>query len=340
MCKILTIISCHTDSKIKIDALIHNIKYFMEISDTIAIVNSLDFLHLNLKEKIMEKYFNKNIIFDDVLTDELCYIYKNKYNDVREFDNKKLRDHWINYGKNEKRDFSFKVYNIYFDYKKNDKFINHGKWVYYLNKISCSIYSNIILTNDSFVISQSLIDLKKLIEPNIELVSLLSSYQTRHHYPDFLRIYNLVGIYKIIKYYEMTMPKITDFLSCITKFEINSSDIFDSVKVLYKGSVDFAGSINFDDKYLEDYLYNKNYPVVKIKKLTSNFYEDKNNIPPDFNSNEYKMLHADLVNFADYDLLQHFKNHGIHEGRKYKKNQSCKIPRFLKNYMGLIGFKL
>ena len=336
---ILTIISCHTDSKIRIDALLHNIKYFIEISDTIAIVNSLEFINLNIKEKIMERYFNKNIIFDDILTDELCYIYKKKYNDLSNLSNEQLREHWIHHGKREKRDFSLKVYNIYFDYKINDNFINYGKWLYFLNKINYNVYNNIILTNDSFVITRSLICLKSLIEPNIELVSLLSSYENQYHYPDFLRIYNLVGINKIIKYYEMTMPKITDFLSCITDFEVKSTDIFDSVEVLYKGSDDFKGNIHFDDKYLEDYLYNNNYPVVKVKKLLFNFYEDKN-IPTDFNSNEYKMLNPDLISFADCDALEHFKNHGIHEGRIYKKNQACTLPTFLKNYMSLIGFKL
>ena len=336
---ILSIISCHTDSKIKIDALLHNIKYFMEISDTIAIVNSLEFINLNIKGKIMQEYFNEDIIFNDILTDKLCYIYKIKYNDLSNLNNTQLREHWIRYGKREKRDFSIKVYNIYFDYKINDKFISYGKWLYFLNKINYSSYNNIILTNDSFVITRSLISLKTLIEPNIELVSLLSSYQTQHHYPDFLRIYNLVGINKIIKYYLMTMSKITNFLSCINELEVKSSDIFDSVKVLYKASEDFKGNIHFDDKYLEDYLYNKNYPVVKIKKLLSNFYEDKN-IPTDFNSNEYKMLNADLVSFTDCDALEHFKNQGIHEGRIYKKNKSRILPTFLKNYMNSTGFKL
>jgi hypothetical protein len=339
MNNILTIISCHTDSNIKIDALTHNIKYFMEISDTIAIVNSLEFIHLNIKRKIMERYFNKNIIFDDILTDKLCYIYKKKYNDLRNLSNEQLREHWIRHGKREKRDFSCKVYNIYFDYKINDKFINHGKWLYFLNKINYSIYNNIILTNDSFVITRSLISLKTLIEPSIELVSLLNSYENQYHYPDFLRIYNLVGLNKIIKYYEMTMPKITDFNSCINDFEIKSSDIFDSVKVLYKGTEDFKGNIHFDDKYLEDYLYNKNYPVVKIKKLLTGTFEYKN-IPRDFNSNQYKRLHHDLVSFTDRAAFEHFKNYGMREGRMYKKNQSRTLPTFLKNYMNLSGFNL
>ena len=331
---ILTVISCHTNTNIKINALLHNIKYFMEISNTIAIINSLEF---NIEEKIRNVYCNKNIIFNDVLTDEICYIYKNKYADLYHFNNDQLREHWINHGKEEKRTFSFPVYNIYFDYKQNDKFIAHGKWMHFLKKINYSYYENIILTNDSFIITRSLFDLKELVDPNTELVSLLESYESKHHYPDFLRIYNLIGINKILRYYESNIDNITDFLSVILVFEINSSDIFDNVKVLYKNIDNFDGNIHFINKYTENYLYNKNYPIVKIKKLTFNNYK---NVPDDFDSVEYKSSNPDLIHFSDIDALNHFKNHGIYEGRLYKKNQKNEIPIFLEHYMNLIGFKL
>ena len=74
-----------------------------------------------------------------------------------------MREHWIKYGKSEKRTFSFPVYNFYFDYKQNDKFISHGKWMHFLNKFNYRVYENVILTNDSFIITRSLLDLKSLI---------------------------------------------------------------------------------------------------------------------------------------------------------------------------------
>ena len=334
---ILTVISCHTDSIIKINALLHNLKYFMEISTDIAIVNSSEFINLNLEKKIKDKYFDKNIVFNDIITDELCFAYKNKYADLKNLNNNQLRNHWINIGKKEKRIISVLKNNIYFDYKENDKFICHGKFIYYLNKIDYSNYDNIILTNDSFIITRSLFDFKNLIDKNTELVSLLDSNDIKYHYPDFLRAYNYVGIKKILEYYEKNKKNISDFLSTIINYEINSSELFNDVKILYKNENNYIKNIHYDNDKLEDYLYNKNYPVIKLKKFYGpNTYDGK--LPEDFNPNEYKNLYSDLCNFSDIDALNHFINHGMYEGRYYKKNQICILPKFLENYLILIGF--
>ena len=86
---ILTIISCHTDSDIKIRSLIHNIKYFLEISSHIAIINSDTFRLIKLKEKIQEVY--KSVIINNKLNDEQCYAYKNNYEDLKYLNNYELR---------------------------------------------------------------------------------------------------------------------------------------------------------------------------------------------------------------------------------------------------------
>jgi hypothetical protein len=332
---ILTIISCHTDSDIKIRSLIHNIKYFLEISSHIAIINSDIFRSINLKEKIQEVY--KNVIINNELNDEQCYAYKNKYKDLKNLSNNELREHWSSFGKKENRTFFNSMYNIYFDYIPNDKFVCHGKWIYYLNKIDYINFTNIILTNDSFIITRSLFDFKQLIKPNIELVALLESNQEKHHYPDFLRAYNVSGIKKLLNYYEMNKENITDFLSVVLNYEINSSYIFNNVDVLYKNKNQHDKNIHFDDNLMQDHIYNKNYPVIKIKKILFNDY-DINELPLDFDSKEYKVLNNDLEKFSDEDATKHFLNHGINEGRLHKKNQVNVLPYFLENYLKLIGF--
>lgn len=69
--KNICIISCHTDSQIKIDSLIENIKYFFQLSNKLIIINSLEFENLNLEEKIFEKYPNGEI--------EIYYTENNNY---------------------------------------------------------------------------------------------------------------------------------------------------------------------------------------------------------------------------------------------------------------------
>lgn len=332
---ILTIISCHTDSDIKIRSLIHNIKFFLEISSHIAIINSDTFRLIKLKEKIQEVY--KNVIINNKLNDEQCYAYKNNYEDLKYLNNYELREHWISVGKKENRTFFNSMYNIYFDYIPNNKFVCQGKWVHYLNKIDYNNFTNIILTNDSFVITRSLFDFKQLIQPNIELVALLESYEEKHHYPDFLRAYNVSGIKKILNYYETNKENITDFWSVVVNYEINSSHIFNNVDVLYKNKNEHNKNIHFDDNLMQEYIYNKNYPVIKIKKFAFNKY-DITELPLDFDSKEYKVLNNDLKDISDEDATKHFLNHGVNEGRLYKKDQVNILPYFLENYLKLIGF--
>ena len=152
--------------------------------------------------------------------------------------------------------------------------------------------------------------------PNIELVALLESYEIKHHYPDFLRIYNSTGLSKIIKYYKMNMSKITDFYSVIIHYEVESSHIFDSVKVLYTNPNNFYGNIHFDDEYLKEYLCDKNYPVIKIKKIMSD-------------NNEYKIIHSNIISTSDNNAATYFK-----------KNQQFNMPLFLERYLISIGFKI
>jgi hypothetical protein len=184
-----------------------------------------------------------------------------------------------------------------------------------------------------------LYDLKELIDPTTELVTLLESYQGTHHYPDFLRIYNSSGLNKLMRYIELNKQHITNFLSIIHIYEINSSHIFNSVKILYKNPDKFQENIHFDNKYLEDYLYNKNYPVLKIKKMLSSHYKN-NEIPNDFVANEYRNINSDLSGFSDNEALRHFINNGMKEGRFYKKTQPITLPPFLENYINSNGLNL
>jgi hypothetical protein len=249
--------------------------------------------------------------------------------------NSKLKQHWIQFGKHERK-FPIPIYNIYFDYIKNDKFVCHGKWLYALYKYNYSNYTNVILTNDSIVVTRSLCDFKQLMTPTTEMVALLDSYEIQHHYPDFLRAYNSVGIKTIIDYYEKNKQNISDFDSVIIIYEIQSSHLFSSVSVLFK-SPEKPINIHFDNTCLPDYLYTKQYPVVKIKKLLITQYTA---FPSDFNSTEYKLLNADLTSFTDEDAKLHFINHGMHECRIYKKNQSIHRPACLEHYLKLVGFQI
>lgn len=329
---VLTLLSCHSNSPIKIQAILHNLDFLWEISETIVLINSHEFNGI-LEPKITDK----TVIVNDVLTDELCWAYKMNNADLKDFSVAELKSHWKDCGRQEKRKLGFPTRNLYFEYAPNDKFIAHGKWLSYLNKTNCAKYDQFVLTNDSFVISRSLCDFKKLMDPATEMVALLDSNERSHHYPDFLRAYNPSGLTKLTDYFQRQKQNITDFESVIALYEIGSSHLFNSVRVLFR-SPQAPINIHFNDAALADYLYTRNYPVVKIKKITMNVYPN-NEFPYDFDSQEYKMLHADLNHFSDEAAMLHFVNCGMNEGRFYKKTQQFQTVPLLKNYLELVGFK-
>ena len=277
----LLLIACHTNSEIKKKSLLHNIKYFSELSDNIVIIQSIE-----CKNKLLEtniKKINNNIIFY---------------------------------------------------YIPNDQYLCHGKWCSYLSTIDYTEYDNITLTNDSYLITKSLNNYKNLIDKDVELVALLDSYDTKYHYPDFLRTYNKTGINKIINYYDSNKCKIKCFHDAIIYYEVNTSSLFDNVKVLYHNNdSNNRTNIHSNNEELKNYLYNLNYPIIKIKKLISNYYPNNFIIPQDFKVTEYRSLNVDIAHMNDLQLRNHFINCGINDGRLYKKNQPTLLPEFLTNYL-------
>ncbi len=158
--------------------------------------------------------------------------------------------------------------NITFKYYDNDCYLCQGKWFYCLNEISYSNYTNIILTNDSYILYNSLNYFENIWDNDIEMSTILTSSEKKKHDTDFLRRYNQEGIRKIINYYKKninTSKKNLTYKDVIETFEINSSDIFESKNNLYFEKDDI--NINFEDEYLSEYLLKKNYPIIKIKKI-------------------------------------------------------------------------
>jgi hypothetical protein len=301
--RILTLISCHTNSLLKIGALLHSLEHFINVSTTIIVINSTEFKTSNLETLVQRKYSKKAIFL--------------KY--------------WA-----ERRDAGC---NIYFAYKDNDKLISHGKWMFVLKSIPYQNFEHIILTNDSIVVTQPLHPFIALANPNTEMVALLESYEVKHHYPDFLRLYTPSGIVKLLRFFIKNIDGITNFKSVVKLYEIESGSLFERVNVLYPGDPTFQGNIHFCDVRLPAYLYEKNYPVVKIKKLQFTTYFDKT-VPSDFNAAEYRNMQPDLEGFSEKEAEEHFITSGMTEGRLYKKNQPLIRPPYLLRYMAAVGFPI
>jgi hypothetical protein len=334
----LCIISCHTNTDYKINTLISNLKYFMEISDHIIIINSNEYKNCNIEKLIKTTYndCNENIIYNGKLSHDQIYNYKKNNPDLMHMSDNSIKKHWEKFGINENRIILKykKIINIDFSYTENNNLLCHGKWCKVLSKININDYKFTILTNDSFLIVNSLVPFKNSFNINNEMFGLCDSYETKYHIPDFIRCYNNSGILKIYNYYKKNAYKIRDFFSAVLNFEINSTNIFKNIDALFKMNTNYNKNMHYEDEVLKDYLYNRNYPIIKLKKLLSINYNIKNSLPVDFDCNEYKNLNIDLQHINN--LEEHFFNFGIYEGRHYKKNQKLNPPEYITNVVNKI----
>jgi hypothetical protein len=221
-------------------------------------------------------------------------------------------------------------------YINNDTTVCYGKYLHVLQNMDIGKYDNIILTNDSYLITKSLSGFKSLFTDSIEMTSLCCSNETARHYPDFLRRYNKVGIQKIIQFYKSNLSNNKSFLSLIGNIEVKCHIIHNnSINVLFDSIPGYIGNIHIDNTQLKEYLYNKNYPIIKIKKLQFTTYNNRQ-LPTDFNPIEYRRLNPDLREFNNNDAKNHFINYGMAEGRTYKINQQLIHPEFLTQYVNKI----
>jgi len=202
----------------------------------------------------------------------------------------------------------------------NDKYLCHGKWICALQNTDISNFENVILTNDSFIFRHSPSEFYNRIDTDTELVALLDSYEIKYHYPDFLRCYNKEGLQKVIQYYYTNKSKISDFQSVVDLYEVGSTDVFqsDKVKIAYKQECARPINIHFIDPFTFDYLTNKDYPVIKIKKVLFSL-ENPSHLPFNFSASLYQRMYSDLQgNILDENELKaHFLNVGVSEKRPY-----------------------
>lgn len=223
-------------------------------------------------------------------------------------------------------------------YTKNDSFNCFSKIVYLYDNFDFSKYDNIIYTNDSHFIINSLESFINIIEDKYELIGLHDSYQGNYHYPDYLRCYNNIGFKKIINYYKDNMKQILNRVDLVSIFEISSMNIFNNYKIkcLYKVPQDFNTFLQADNNLFEKFL-KKGFPSIKIKKIYSNTIYNKDEQFSDFNPKIYKNLHNDLVHLSDKCAHNHFINYGIIEGRIYKEKQKINCNKYLKKIIDKIN---
>ena len=159
---------------------------------------------------------------------------------------------------------------IYVDYQENSRLLCHDKWYKKIKQLDIKKYDGFILTNDSFLIVNSLQNFQNLYTNQTkELTGICDSYQLKYHMPDFLRHYSKEGIIKWCNYFEEVKEECRVFQDMIDFMEVESTEIFSSRQSLYTNSTTWPHNPHYKHMTILDLCENLNYPVVKIKMIES-----------------------------------------------------------------------
>ncbi len=226
---------------------------------------------------------------------------------------------------------------IDFIYYDNSSFLCHGKWHKYLTENDYAGYDGIVLTNDSFLVINSLVPfITKFKTEEIDALSLIGNREKKYHHQDFLRVYKKDKIKTLLEYYESRfasgLEKDKESFKSIYDYaidtEINSTFLFKNVACLYDLDLRFKENINFHDNLLELCIRDLAYPILKIKKITE-VVTKYDSFPDDFDPAGYISMHEDLTDMSEEEATKHFTKYGLKEGRMYKSGQKRYIPEYI-----------
>ena len=229
----------------------------------------------------------------------------------------------------------------------NDNYFDFGKWIFALNKIDINNYDYILFLNDSIVITS---EIKKyfyyidhLMCENIDLYAYNDSTQIKYHYQSYLFLLKRKNINRFINFFENKKPLINDLISLIHNIELNTTEIYDNHDVFLKIGEEYNKSKNlyWENEELYQYLISKNiFALIKLKKIYDIQNEYKINIYgnniEDFDYEFYKSYY-ELNELNNTELVEHFIKIGQFEGRKFKREFNCILPKYYREKLDALG---
>ena len=338
----VAVLAIHAESEAKMSATVNNLFYLAEIAATIVVVDSSphgrDFRAYLARREDARDFF----IVDGTLTPLQCKFY-GYHVDLRPLPPEDLCNHYRDYGAKEGRYVGpFVLARVNVVKADNSDYMCHHKWLIGLGALKrlfqggSQPYTDYILANDSILFVRSLKNWAQTFRPDNDLSAFVASNQATYHYPDFLRRYNPRGADIIRAFYRthVDLSKPIDYVTLVQRFEIASSFIFDNVTVFHEAQYEPV-NIHFIHPYVRHWL-DAGYEVLKLKFLAHVPYPEalllSPIVPSDFDPSEYKALNSDLRHLNDDQLRDHFRVHGITEGRIYAAKQAgLYVPDFAKH---------
>lgn len=159
---------------------------------------------------------------------------------------------------------------------ENSKLVDFGKWVHVLqNLIDYNSYDYIILTNDSYIIHNSINHFFNLMyKYNVDLFGYNDSSELKYHYQSYLFGLRKDVVPIFINKINSSIVKINCFWDVVLNYEINMCDWFSNNKT-FLNIGNLASNKSKNVFFNNDQLYNplKNtdlLPFTKIKRIKNN----------------------------------------------------------------------
>jgi len=231
--RFLTIMACHTNSKLKLESTINNLKYLSFTNNDIVIINSEAVEYGDqLKEAV--KSAPGIIEYTTIPNDKCC-------------------------------DFGKWVYIL--------KSFGYGDRDRDRDVMELALYDYVVFINDSVAIKSSINHFFNImVKESVELYGYNDSTEIRHHYQSYLFGISSKSCYKLIDMLNNNMSLINTFYDLIFNMELPLIDRFNTHNCFIKVG-NHPENVGKNIYFANDKLYNRLFhnqllPFVKIKKIS------------------------------------------------------------------------
>lgn len=171
-----------------------------------------------------------------------------------------------------------KVYSI-----RNSPHLDIGKCMFYIKKHYEPLHDHIILTNDSYYLTDTIYHYyKSMTTNNAQLYGYNDSTQSRYHYQSYLYAVRKEALVILINHYNKVSSKLTGYAQVVEHIELKLCDIFSTKDCFLKiGNLPYhrGKNIFFNSDKLYNFLLKKGVlPIIKIKRI-SNPYTYQGYVP-------------------------------------------------------------
>jgi hypothetical protein len=222
---------------------------------------------------------------------------------------------------------------------KNNVYLDFGKWIHVLSEYNFDKYDNILLINDSIIITEEIsqyFNYFQKINKEVNLYAYNDSSQLNiYHYQSYLFMINKKIISKFINFFNSRKEFIKDEKSLIEQMELNLTNIdtyHDCFLKLAKEHNKHKNIFWENEPLYEKLIKDKSFHIFKLKKINDHYKHFHYTIEKYinmFDKNYYLLNYTDLVKFKDVlDLKKHYIEFGFNEGRKAYNYTLSIIPSY------------